>query len=279
MNMRIYIASVIALGALCLYAFMSAPPPLEETAKPTQDSVPVQRMFDLLAAENNSARTLYTAQIVGPGLKAGLKFNESWKDATMEAGPLPALFLREVSSRLAKGKTEIGLFLGSDFPIAPVNRFAGEQMSLYSKVKETKSPQYAEDSKANMQIAMYPDYATAPACVSCHNAHPDSPKTDWALNDMMGATTWLYPQAKVSVETSVLAVAALRAAIRSTYEAFLAKTQTYQTNRPTIGDKWPADGLFLPSADTFMKAVSDRASAETLTRILALPPAATDGTH
>lgn len=279
MRVRTFIVAALALGALCIYLLVSAPAPLEDIAMTEQRTLPVERMFDLLAAENDAARTLYTSQIVGPGLKAGLKFNEFWKNETVHAGPLPALFLREVSSRLAKGRTDIGLFLGSDFPIAPVNRFSGDQMKLYAKVKETKRPQYSEDAATHMHVAMYPDFATAAPCVSCHNAHPDSPKTDWVLNDMMGATTWLYPQPRVSVETSLMAVAAFRAAVRATYEDFLAKSQTYEVNRPTIGDKWPADGLFLPNADIFLKAVSDRASAATLARILALPQEATNGTH
>lgn len=279
MRVQTFVLAALALGASCIYLFVSAPPPLDDIEESANNSLPVQRMFDVLAAENDSARTLYTSQVVGPGIKAGLKFNEHWKDEGVEAGPLPALFLREVSSRLAKGRTEIGLFLGSDFPISSVNRFSGDQMNLFSKVKETKRPQYAEDSATNMHLAMYPDFATAAPCVSCHNAHPDSPKTDWALNDMMGATTWLYPQPQVSVETSVMAVAAFRAAVRATYEDYLAKTRTFSTNRPDIGEKWPADGLFLPTADVFMKAVSDRASAATLTRILDLPQEGTDGAN
>jgi adenylate cyclase len=239
--------------------------------------VPVNEMLDMIAAENNAARALYTAQIVGTGLKAGMAFNEFWKDEGMEAGPLPALFLREVSSRLSRARTDIGLFLGSDFPISPVNLFAGDQMKLFLQVKETKKPQYGQDPQTGLYIAMYPDFASGAPCVTCHNEHQDSPKTDWVLNDMMGATTWLYPRQRVSVETAVAAVAAFRTAARGTYEDFLAKTQGYKDKRPTIGDKWPADGLFLPDADTFMKAVSERASGGTLSKILSLPGRANDG--
>lgn len=277
MNTRTFIVAVLTLTALCIYLFVSAPPPLAERTETAERTVPVEQMFDLIAAENAAARTLYTAQIVGPGLKAGLSFNESWKDEAMEAGPLPALFLREVSSRLARGRTDIGLFLGSEFPIASVNRFSGDQLAIHGRVKETGKPQYGKDAATGMYVAMYPDFATAPPCVSCHNAHPDSPKTDWVLNDMMGATTWLYPHSRVSVETAISAVASLRAAERATYEDFLAKTQTYQTKRPEIGEKWPVDGLFLPTADLFMKAVAERVSVTTAARILTLPGEATDG--
>ena len=34
--------------------------------------------------------------------------------------------------------------------------------------------------------AIYPDRAVSRACVSCHNAHVESPKRDFKLNDVMG---------------------------------------------------------------------------------------------
>lgn len=276
MNVRTFVITALALGALCIYLFVSASPPLDVGAQTAQATVPVNSMFDLLAAENEAARTLYTSRIVGPGLKAGLKFDEKWREEDVEAGPLPALFLREVSGLLSRGGTEIGLFLGSDFPIVAANLFSGEQMKTYAKVKATHDPQYSRDTASGMYVAMYADYASAKGCVSCHNEHADSPKTDWVLTDMMGATTWLFPRPQVSVEKAVAVVAAFRVAARATYEGYLEKAKKFKSDRPTIGDKWPADGLYLPDADTFMKAVSDEASGDTLSRILALPGKADD---
>ena len=34
--------------------------------------------------------------------------------------------------------------------------------------------------------AVYADTAVAPACVSCHNAHKDSPRNDFELGETMG---------------------------------------------------------------------------------------------
>ena len=34
--------------------------------------------------------------------------------------------------------------------------------------------------------AVYPDVAISPACVSCHNGHKDSPRTDFKQGDVMG---------------------------------------------------------------------------------------------
>jgi hypothetical protein len=41
--------------------------------------------------------------------------------------------------------------------------------------------------------AVYPDLAVSEACVSCHNSHPNSPKRDFKLNDVMGGIMLSFP--------------------------------------------------------------------------------------
>jgi hypothetical protein len=41
--------------------------------------------------------------------------------------------------------------------------------------------------------AVYPDIAVAPACVSCHNDHADSPRHDFAIGDVMGGVVIRIP--------------------------------------------------------------------------------------
>jgi len=41
--------------------------------------------------------------------------------------------------------------------------------------------------------AVYADVAVSKACTSCHNGHQDSPKTDFALNDVMGGVVIRIP--------------------------------------------------------------------------------------
>jgi hypothetical protein len=41
--------------------------------------------------------------------------------------------------------------------------------------------------------AVYPDIAVAPVCVACHNKHPDSPKKDFELGDVMGGVVIRIP--------------------------------------------------------------------------------------
>ena len=54
---------------------------------------------------------------------------------------------------------------------------------------------YAEEMLGDKKYftAVYADTAVAPACVSCHNEHKDSPKVDFALGDVMGGVVLRIP--------------------------------------------------------------------------------------
>jgi adenylate cyclase len=80
-----------------IYLFVNAPPALPETRIAAGNKLSTRDLLEICAAENAVVRELYTKSIVEPGLKAGLKFNEKWRDPDVDAGPLPALFLRETA--------------------------------------------------------------------------------------------------------------------------------------------------------------------------------------
>lgn len=134
---------------------------------------------------NHEARRIYTARIVGGGKQAGLEFAEDWRDKDRQAGPLPALFLRLVSSELARHPEPLGLFLRSDSPInRPISSRANRR-ERFSRVKADGVPQVFS-TPDGQQAAMYPDVASAEPCVSGHNEHKTSSKQDRKLNDVMG---------------------------------------------------------------------------------------------
>ena len=187
-----FVLAALALIVLGIYLFASAPAKLPEgDAQGPGDGMPVEQFFRILAAENASIRAMYTAEIVGAGGKNGLKFSEEWKKREVNAGPLPALFLRETSTLLQRDVPNVNLFLGSDFPIVAANQFKGLQVDYFKKVRAEGKPQFFQDPSTRLYTGMFPDVASAKPCVGCHNDHSKTPKKDWVLNDIMGATTWL----------------------------------------------------------------------------------------
>jgi adenylate cyclase len=261
------IAWVAGCAVLGLYLFATRPPELPSEAAVGR-KVPIERVFRALAAENDAARGLYTAEIVTAGQKSGLAFDERWRDRAHDAGPLPALFLREAASAVRQTPVPLGLFLGSDFPISPSNVFKGEQDAHFQNVRTNAQPEFFYAADLQLYTAMFPDYAVGAGCVTCHNEHADSPKKDWKLRDMMGATTWSYPSESVTPEEMVQIISVLRGGLAKAYDAYLAKTASFG-NPPEIGERWPRDGYFVPSAEVFMREFEQRASPGTVNLLLA----------
>src|SRR5262245_18378791 len=191
------LSGILAVAAI--YLFASRPAPLAD-GQATGRTVPIEKVFRILAAENVVARALWTADIVVTGTKVGLKFDEKWRDADLAAGPLPALFLREAATAIHKSRVPLGLFLGSDFPISQSNKFTGVQAEHFQRLRSTGKPDFFQALDIWPYSAVFADPAVAPGCVSCHYEHPESAKTDWKLNDIMGATTWSYPKGEVTLD-------------------------------------------------------------------------------
>jgi len=265
----------LALAALSVYLFATAPPPLEDK-KAAGATLPVARMFEILKAENDAVRAMWTKEVVGMGKQAGLKFDERWREADVEAGPLPALFLRETAKSLERNPTPLSLFLGSDYPVNAANRFEGAQLEKFQTVRQTRQPQFFRMADIQMQVAMFADLAVSEGCVQCHNKHEQSPKHDWKLNDVMGATTWMYPSPTVSMDELIRTVAALHQGFRDAYEAYIDKARKF-ANPPEIGERWPGEGYYLPTPDVFMQEILKRTAPHTLAILASLadkPPKA-----
>lgn len=259
-----------ALTVVAIYLFATAPADLDEDGVGARD-VPVETLFRLLNAENASIRKIYTGEIVTPGQKAGLKFDEDWKKKDVHAGPLPALLLRETANRLQQRVPELSLFLGSSYPIEISNKFKGAQQTYFEQIEKDREPRFFLDASTGRQTAMFADIASAPACVTCHNGHPKSPRKDWKQNDVMGATTWSFPRDKLSTDEVIAILAAYRTSALDAYDAYLKKTASFDDReRPRVGDQWPKDGLFVPDAKTFRDRVESQNSIASLNLLLDL---------
>ena len=175
--------------------------------------------------------------------------------------------MRETAESLRRSPVPLYLFLGSDFPISDANRFTGLQNAYFERIKETGEPQFFRDEEIGFETAMFSDVAAAEACVSCHNNEPETTKSDWKLGDIMGATTWSYPESSVGVEEVLSMLRALRKGFRESYQHYLEKVATF-SEPPAIGERWPAEGYFLPSTDVFMAEAERRTSARTLRAII-----------
>lgn len=235
-----------------------------------ENAFSVEEVLEMVAAENDVTRTLYTKAIVGGGKKQGMKFDEDWRKDDVEAGPLPALFLRGVATSIKKSPVPLGLYLGSDFPINAANKFVGKQADLFETIKKDQEPQFFYDEEQKLHTAMFADLASAGACVSCHNDHKQTSKSDWELGDVMGATTWQYPKDSLTYKETVAVLNSYAKGTVDIYVEYLNEIEAFkESEKPEIGDKWPADGKYLPTAEVFLDSVKKLTSYATMKHLVA----------
>ena len=249
---KLILASVVFL--MGIYLFVQAPPPLPEQTVAHGATIEAKVLFHTVDAINAGARALYTKRIVGGGKAAGLAYGEDWDEAGVEKGPLPALFLRLVAAELERRPERLGLFLASDAPINPSNMLTGQQLQQFLALKVDGEPKFFGIDGYG-EVAMFADIASVQPCVTCHNEHKDTPKDDWRLNDVMGATTWSYPTATLPQSEYLEVVEATFAAIADAYQTYLDHSAGFAAP-PEIGAAWPAKGSrVLPDRATFMAEV------------------------
>ncbi len=246
---------------LNVYLFSSAPVPLKVDLPKEKSTYSIADAFRIIARVNSIARSLYTRNIVNTGLEVGLSFDENWQDNEIEAGPLPAQILRETSAFIEKSPLGLGLYLGSDFPISAPNLFKEMQAENFQELRKDGKPKFFYDVSSKRYVGMFPDIAISGACVKCHNENKNSPKKDWVLNDIMGATTWTYPGDSINTKELKDMINVYLNGLDNTYKRYLEKVKTFKKIKvPSIGKMWPSQGYYLPDApeyaDTIYKLTS-----------------------
>lgn len=161
------------------------------------EGVSYQRMADALHAVMESDRTVYTRMVVNrlQNDEKVIKASEHWKDE--KALPLPAQMFRYGAEMVAEKNAGFTYSLLSLWPVNKQNapRTEAEKVGLEQVAKNPKQPYYTEETlgKTKYFTAVYPDRAVSPACVTCHNEHRDSPRTDFKIGDVMGGVVLRIP--------------------------------------------------------------------------------------
>ena len=171
-------------------------------AEPGSETVSVKAMADALHMVMDSDRTVYTKTIVNRLVKKDkvIKASEHFEDD--QALALPAQMFRfgaEMVAERSADNPEVN-FSYSLQSLWPVNKQNAPQTDAEKEglkfIADNKGKNFYTTEKLGKQsyfTAVYPDIGVAPVCVSCHNAHPDSPKTDFKLGDVMGGVVIRIP--------------------------------------------------------------------------------------
>lgn len=170
---------------LCVTPF-----PQDLSSASDQPGIPPETVADYIHAVIEADRTFYTIHVVERLQKDGVTTAaENWR-SQRNLLPLPAQFLAEASDLASKTGTRVRYRLISLWPINPQNGPDSETekkgLEAVRKHPERSATSTVRDGNQQYFQAIYADYAVTQACISCHNAHPKSPKKDFKLNDVMG---------------------------------------------------------------------------------------------
>ncbi len=156
----------------------------------TSVNLPIDVVADYIHAVIEADRDLYTRHVVERMQAKGIVVaSENWEEKNTL--PLPAQFLMESGRHVGKKGIGMQYRLISLWPInkrnIPTNPL--QSIGLGTILTQPNRPFTGITKVGNTRYfeAVYPDLAVAQACIGCHNAHPDSPRRDFKLNDVMGA--------------------------------------------------------------------------------------------
>jgi len=159
-------------------------------------SLPMEMVADYVHAVIEANREVYTKHVVERLQAKGVAVaSENWEyQNTM---PLPAQLLMESDRVLEKNGSGIQYRLISLWPINKRNVASGEfqKNGLIAILAHPTKPYtgYVKVGAARYFQAVYPDLAVTEGCIGCHNAHPESAKRDFKINDVMGAMVISIP--------------------------------------------------------------------------------------
>ena len=146
-----------------------------------------------------SFRTLYASKVVETVKNQGVEVTHDYHQKK-GAIPLPATFSRELAMHISK-KTNYGIEfrLYSMYPFPwrikdykPLDNF---ERDAFTAIKENKkNPFYLIEDQNGKRVLRYAkaDIMLA-SCVSCHNSHPQTPKSDWKVGDLRGILEVSFP--------------------------------------------------------------------------------------
>ena len=170
---------------------------LATAAPATADNLSYRQVADMLYLVMSSDRAVYTRMVVQRLTRDErvLVASEHFEDDV--ALPLPAQMFRFGAEMVADESED---FFYSLLSLYPINRKNGpgtdmEREGLQYVADHPGENFYGEEELGGQRYftAVYPDRAVAEACVSCHNGHEDSPRTDAKVGDVMGGVVIRIP--------------------------------------------------------------------------------------
>ena len=155
-------------------------------------------------------RTLYTSEVVETARSHGIVVSHDY-DNQDGAIPLPATLSMLLGRRIGETGSGANTRLYSAYPF-PWRKQESEKLfrdpftnaawQHWRETPESDEPFYrfeVVDGRYSLRYAVAD--RMRPACVRCHNEHPDTPKSDWQVNDVRGVLEIIHPMDTIVAQT------------------------------------------------------------------------------
>ena len=158
--------------------------------------IPADRVAEYVHSVIQADRSIYTTEVVERMKTQGIvTASENWRNTGQL--PLPVQFLIEASRLMADNPNGVRFRLISNWAINKDNmpRTNFEETGLLQIAVSPERPYKGTKTENGIEYfeALYPDIAVSQSCVRCHNAHPQSPKKDFTVGDVMGGLLLSIP--------------------------------------------------------------------------------------
>ena len=186
----------IVLTVIVVLGYWGVSSGAKGSGKQTCTQVPAETVADYVHAALQADRTFYTTHVVERMQAKGVvTASENWRDTNTL--PLPAQFLNESNQLVGSTRTGIGYRLISLWPInkrsGPKTPFENTGLSETLQHPDRRYSEVVMNGPDTFLQAVYADRAVSQACIGCHNTHPDSPKRDFKVNDVIGGMIITVP--------------------------------------------------------------------------------------
>lgn len=158
--------------------------------------LPPEQVADYIHTVIEADRTVYTREVVNRLQNEAKVIEASEHFREEKTLPLPSQMLR-MGAQLSSERGGVRYALISQWPINRANgaKTEFEEAGLKALMTDPSKPYTKYETVAGKRyfMALYPDKAVASACVSCHNQHPESPRKDFKMGDVMGGVVIALP--------------------------------------------------------------------------------------
>jgi hypothetical protein len=149
------------------------------------------------ASTFENLRSFYTSEVVARIPGNWVTVSHDYKDFKFGI-PLPATLTIKLAEKIGQQTDGFSVKLYSDYPFpwrAQPDQLNEFEKRALRKLADTPGEPYYEFEQSTDGGTLH--YAVAdlmrPACVSCHNSHPQSPKRDWEAGDLRGVLAVSVP--------------------------------------------------------------------------------------